>query len=119
MIQYQTKITRIGSQAFDALADSLLILFDENVPEAAADYCFIHAPGPLTGEIKPGGTVKIGTDTYSITAVGGVVTKNLGQIGHITIIFDGAESAQNPGSLHVLGPIPDTLEPGTSIEFHS
>lgn len=116
---YQTKITRIGELAYDALAGNLLILFNESAPKDAAEYCFIHSPGPLTGNIVPGNAVNIGQERFPVTAVGSVVAKNLSELGHITIVFDGETTARNPGSLHVAGPIPDTLSVGTTIEVHA
>jgi PTS system glucitol/sorbitol-specific IIA component len=114
---YQTVITRVGPYAYDALAENMLILFDETVPQDAGDYCFIHAADTLKGDIHPGAGLAIDTDRYTVTAVGDVVGKNLAQLGHITIVFDGQPTAKNPGSLHVLGPIPDSLQVGSTISI--
>ena len=116
---YRTQVTKIGECAADALDDNMMILFDDNAPADAADYCYIHPHAALLGEIKVGGYLILGQSRFPITAVGGVVNQNLGELGHITIRFDGADEAEYPGTVHVSGTCPTVpeLEIGTEITF--
>ncbi len=41
--------------------------------------------------------MKINQAIYRVTAVGSVATANLKQLGHITLNFDGAATAELPG----------------------
>lgn len=116
---YRTQVTKIGECAADALDDNMMILFDDNAPADAADYCYIHPHAALLGEIKVGGYLILGQSRFPITAVGGVVNQNLGALGHITIRFDGADEVEYPGTVHVRGSCPKVqdLEIGTEIAF--
>lgn len=114
---YRTQLTQIGEYAADALSDKMMILFNDNAPADVADYCFIHPAAALTGEIRVGGQFVLGAVSYPITAVGDVVNQNLGELGHITIRFDGGSVAEYPGTVHVKGTCPDELALGTELIF--
>jgi PTS system glucitol/sorbitol-specific IIA component len=114
---YCTEVTRIGEYASEALSDNMMILFNDNAPIDVADYCFIHPHAELTGHIIPGTDLILGDSRYPVTAVGDVVNQNLGELGHITIRFDGGLIAEYPGTVHVQGNCPDTLSAGTKIIF--
>ncbi len=105
---YQTVVKAIGSEAGLFKEEQMLILFGENAPETLKNYCYNIEVLPVERPIEKNMTLRIGDDQYRITAVGNVVTKNLHDLGHLTIKFDGAEQADLPGSLHVaLGEYPD------------
>ncbi|PCE67169.1 PTS glucitol/sorbitol transporter subunit IIA [Salinivibrio sp. YCSC6] len=115
---YQVRIESLGEFASDALEENMMILFSNIAPEEVKDYCFIHCHDQLKGEIKPGNTLKISDCSFSITAVGDVVNKNLSELGHITIRFDGEHSAEFPGCVHVEGNRPDNIVCGDEITFY-
>ena len=85
---YQTTITRIGQSAADALSDQMLITFREGAPADIEEFCFIHCHGELNGEL-----------------------------GHITLRFDGQPQAEYPGTVHVAGPVPQAVTPGCTLKF--
>jgi PTS system D-sorbitol-specific IIA component, Gut family (TC 4.A.4.1.1) len=114
---YQVKIQSLGEFATEALEDNMMIIFSDIAPEEVKDYCFIHCHDQLKGEIKPGSKVKISDRSFPITAVGDVVNKNLSELGHITIRFDGEYSAEFPGCVHVEGSRPDSIVCGDEITF--
>ncbi|WP_409421532.1 PTS glucitol/sorbitol transporter subunit IIA [Pseudaeromonas sp. ZJS20] len=114
---YRTQVTKIGEFATEALNDNMMILFNDNAPEDVADYCFIHPRAELQGEIAVGGFFVLGNNRYPITAVGDVVNQNLGELGHITIRFDGGRQAEYPGTVHVHGACPQELGVGTQLIF--
>ena len=87
---YQTTITRIGASATDALSDQMLITFREG-----------------------------GQHRYPVTAVGSVAEDNLRELGHVTLRFDGLNEAEFPGTVHVAGPVPDDIAPGSVLKFES
>ncbi len=118
MSLYNVEITKVGECASDALGDDMLILFNESVPADAAEFCFVHHHDELRGEIVVGGNVVIDGWTYPITAVGDAVNQNLGNLGHITLRFDGAETADFVGSLHLSGKQPQTVAVGSTFTFN-
>ncbi|MCG9624379.1 PTS glucitol/sorbitol transporter subunit IIA [Vibrio mediterranei] len=113
---YQSTIKHVGELAEEALADNMMILFGEMAPADAAEYCFIHSHDSLKGNINVGGTLRLGSNEYPITAVGEVVNKNLSELGHITIRFDSLNEAEYPGCLHVSGSVPH-CNIGETISF--
>ena len=103
---YQTTITRIGASAIDALSDQMLITFREGAPADLEEYCFIHCHGELKGALHPGLQFSLGQHRYPVTAVGSVAEDNL-------------REAEFPGTVHVAGPVPDDIAPGSVLKFES
>lgn len=98
---YETIVKAIGKEAALFKSENMLILFGLEAPADLRDYCYNIEVQPVSQEIQPGMVLKIGEQSYQITAVGNVVRKNLSELGHITIKFDGATVADLPGTLHV------------------
>lgn len=72
------------------------------------DACVMHTGNQLDDMIKPGDIYKIGNAEFKIIKVGSEVQKNLMNLGHITVKFDGGEGDVLEGSLHVEEkPIPE------------
>lgn len=115
---YQTTITRIGASATDALSDQMLITFREGAPADLEEYCFIHCHGELKGALHPGLQFTLGQHRYPVTAVGSVAEDNLRELGHVTLRFDGLSEAEFPGTVHVAGPVPDDIAPGSVLKFN-
>ncbi|MDO5093972.1 MAG: PTS glucitol/sorbitol transporter subunit IIA [Propionibacteriaceae bacterium] len=100
---YTTTIIEVGPAASDFLEESMAITFAGNAPEELRSYCFVIEAGELTGSLAVGQPVLIGDQEWTITAVGDVVEKNLGNLGHVTLVFDGAAEPRLPGALHLKG----------------
>ncbi|QJT80274.1 PTS glucitol/sorbitol transporter subunit IIA [Kosakonia sp. MUSA4] len=112
---YRLEVTQVGEFVAQYLQQDKLILFAEPVPTDIAEYCAVHRPGKFNGVLLPGQKVTINSLIYRITAVGSVATANLKQLGHITLHFDGAISAELPGMVHLCGATPATIRPGDQI----
>lgn len=114
---YRTVIKAIGAEAETFKSENMLILFGENAPDTLKDYCYTIEVNPVEKDIESEMILKIDSQEYSITAVGEVVGKNLNDLGHITIKFDGNTTADLPGTLHVEANEFPALEIGTTIEI--
>lgn len=114
-IIYQTTFTRIGDYARDSLAENMAITFREGAPADIESFCFIHRPGDIHGELRPGETLELAGARFPITAVGAVAAQNLRELGHITIRFDGAAQAEYPGTIHVAGSTPADIPVGSAL----
>lgn len=101
MTLYETKIVDLGADAKMFQAEDMMILFGEEVPEDLANYAYIINVNPLEGNIEEGMMLAVGDSSYKITAVGNVVNKNLANLGHITLNFNGATEAELPGTLYL------------------
>lgn len=117
-MSYQTTIVEVGPEVAEFLDQGMAITFGGNAPEELRPFCFLIEPAVLHGELAVGHPVRLGSQTWTITAVGEVAAKNLSALGHVTLVFDGAESAQLPGALHLAGDhdAPE-LAQGTTLVF--
>lgn len=117
---YESTFTSVGPCANEALEDNFLITFGEGAPRDVAEYCFIHRTDVNDGGAFGAGSVLIiGENEYPVTAVGNVARENLRDLGHITVRFDGAAQAEFPGTVHVAGSTPASLEPGQKFRMLS
>ena len=117
---YSTKVVELGGQVADFIAAAkMIIMFEESMalPELR-DACVMHTGNELTDMIKPGDIYKIGNAEFKIVKVGSEVQKNLMNLGHITIKFDGGAGDVLEGSLHVEEkPIPE-IKPGDELSIY-
>lgn len=114
---YQTTIIEVGDSANDALLDDMMITFKQGAPADIVEFCFIHTHGESCGELAAGNQLHLNDISYPVTAVGEVATQNLRELGHITIRFDGATSAEFPGTVHVNGAVPAKIAVGTVLKI--
>lgn len=112
---FETQVTNIGPEAEMFQAENMLIFFGDEAPDTLADYCYNIELKASTGEILPGMTFTFDDQAYQITAVGDVVKKNLDDLGHITLRFDGSTEAELPGTLYVEAKAMPTIQVGTKI----
>lgn len=101
MSVFETKVINIGSEAPMFLEEKMIVLFGENAPDDLADYTYNIELNPVNEPIRPGMDLIIDNDTFKITAVGDVVNKNLADLGHITLKFDGSETPELAGTLYL------------------
>ena len=118
---YSTKVVELGGQVADFIAAAkMIILFEnemsKNLPELR-DASVLHEGNKLKDTVKPGDIFKIGSAEYKVLKVGSEVQKNLMNLGHITIKFDGGAGDVLEGSVHVEDkPIPE-IKAGDEIHF--
>lgn len=112
---YTTTINGSGVAATEFAAENMIITFADNAPDSLADFVYRVDQNPVTGEVLVGQQFQIGDEIRTITAVGDVAQKNLNDLGHVTLIFDGAAEPRLPGAIHVSeGELP-ALDPGTTV----
>ncbi|GMA09304.1 PTS sorbitol transporter subunit IIA [Tetragenococcus halophilus subsp. flandriensis] len=117
MTVFETEIISVGEEAELFEEEKMVILFGKNAPDTLKDYCYNIQVNPVNGSITTGGKLNIGDTSFEITAVGEVVQKNLEDLGHITIKFDGSTTPELPGTLYVEDKdIPD-LGVGTHVKI--
>ncbi|GBD80539.1 hypothetical protein TEHD86_1948 [Tetragenococcus halophilus subsp. halophilus] len=101
MSVFETEIIAVGPKAELFKDEKMVILFGKDAPDALKDYCYSIKINSVEGSITIDSTLTMGDTSYEVTAVGEVVQKNLEDLGHITIKFDGSTSAELPGTLYV------------------
>lgn len=98
---YATTIKKIGASAADFLKENMLIFFQEDIPPYLADYCYLIDTGKGSFDIQVGDQLVFDSVCCPITAIGDVALENFKTLGHLTVRFDGADTAAQPGSMHV------------------
>ncbi|AWN19675.1 PTS glucitol/sorbitol transporter subunit IIA [Streptococcus sobrinus] len=115
---FETKVLVVGPEAQEMIDGAdMMILFGEGAPQDLAEYCFMIDNKDLTGPIQVGGHLVVDGQAFPITSVGDVVEKNLINLGHITISFDGDSEGSLPGTLHVSAPDKIQLSQGSLIQL--
>ena len=118
---YNTKVVGVGGQVANFLsAGKMLVMFDDSMvlPELR-DISVLHSGNPISDNdiIKSGDIVKIANTEFKIIKVGNDVQKNLKNLGHVVIKFDGGTGELLEGSIHVEDkPIPK-IQVGDEITF--
>lgn len=112
---YQTTIKSIGNDAKAFEAEKMMILFGDNAPSELADFCYIIDVVSVDEDITKEHILKLDNVPYRITSVGDAVRKNLNDLGHITLKFDGSTTAEQPGSLYLEDKEIADIKPGSTI----
>lgn len=116
---YGTTVAELGSLVTAFMGEKMVILFNENAPAELRDYCVLHKGGELVDTVAAGDTLRYAGADFKVVFVGSEVQKNLKDLGHITIRFNGnAEGESLEGSLYVEdAPIPH-IQVGDTVEIY-
>ncbi|ERL04290.1 PTS glucitol/sorbitol transporter subunit IIA [Mitsuokella sp. oral taxon 131] len=99
---YSTVVQELGVQVHAFKEARMLILFNENAPKELREYCVLHCGNKLEDTVRAGDVFCLGKEEYRIVFVGSEVQKNLRDLGHITLRFNGNEEGESlEGSLYL------------------
>lgn len=101
MAIFETVIKGIGKDADLFAEEKMMILFGEDAPENLTDYCYKIRLSKSFGDFTTQDKLYFDDQSYKITSIGSLVKKNLDELGHITIKFDGSIIPELPGTLYV------------------
>lgn len=114
---YKNKVKELGKDVNSFAGADFIIIFGDSAPAELKDYCYTVDVNPIDGEIKAGHKIRFDQQEYLITCVGEEAPVTLKGLGHCTIRFNGATTAELPGTLYVeQKPLP-TISVGTVIEI--
>lgn len=116
-IIHKTTIRKVGVNAPDFREENMCIFFHEDAPAYLADFCYLIEPGEGGYDISTGDVLMIDGTACPITAIGEVALENFRQLGHLTVRFDGAAVAAQPGTMHVRYDSVPPMTVGTQICF--
>ncbi len=108
----------MGEQAQDLIEDGMVVIFKEGAPSELAEISVLHEPEEeFEDEIRPGDRLSLGDNSFRVTSVGDEANKNMKELGHATLKFNGADEAELPGDINIEDkPIPE-LSKGVRIVF--
>ena len=117
-MKYEGTVTSVGNLALQFLhANRMLILFDENVPAAMRDMVVTHAGEKPTQEIRPGDSLTIGRQAYTVADVGESANRTLRENGHCTLVFGENKTTVLPGQIVVQGQLHPRFRCGETLRF--
>ncbi|MFC6169994.1 PTS glucitol/sorbitol transporter subunit IIA [Loigolactobacillus jiayinensis] len=100
-VVFTTQVNEIGTEAKDFASINMMIFFGDEAPAALRSSCYLINVASVQQTIKPGMTLVIDQQAYRITAVGGEVQTNLSNLGHISVVFNGATTPELAGTMYV------------------
>ena len=101
-MKYEFEVVSVGENVSNFLSTSKCItIIDEGCSEGLAAMSIVHTRGKLKGGISAGDTLEWGALKFKVTEVGAEVNKNLSEIGHCTILFNGKVNL--PGQMSIEG----------------
>ena len=103
---FKGSVVKIGANAKDFKEENMLIFFREDAPAYLADFCYLIRPEEGNYSFSVGNRLVLDDVEYPITAIGDVAITNFKALGHLTVNFDGASEAAQPGTMHVKGEYP-------------
>lgn len=117
---YLTQFTELGPEVPEFLDMGLLILFKVGAPPELAEMSALHEPETFREEPpKAGDTIVLGSRELRITAVGGKAWKNVRDLGHVVLKFNGQDETELPGEIYVeeTDGLEALIKPGTRLEI--
>lgn len=123
-MKYRSEITGFGPMAFEFLQEEMplnfVIIFNEEAPPELAELAILHTKEELLATPAKGDILMLGSNVYTITAVGDEAPETLRELGHCTLAFGGGEEAFRPGCIMLEGPMitKDSLKVGDRIEIY-
>ena len=116
---YSTIVQELGAQVHAFKGARMLILFNENAPQELREYCVLHRGNKLEDIVEPGDIFQLGKEAYKIIYVGSQVQKNLRDLVHITLRFNGNKEGENlEGSLYLEDKEIGDIAPGEEIAIY-
>ncbi|RST67656.1 PTS sorbitol transporter subunit IIA [Bacillus pumilus] len=114
----QSVVKEIGILVPQFKEDKLIVLFGPAAPQELRDMSVIHEFEHLEEEpLKLGGTIQVGDQTYTITALGNKANDNFKKLGHISIYFQEPFDDVLPGAVFASPHTFPDIKEGVRIEI--
>lgn len=115
MEKYRVTVTEIGEMVEELLQQGMMVLFNNTAPLELREISVIHTGGILKSDLQVGDKLFIGSEMYTVTALGEVANKNLKKIGHACLKFDAKTSPDLPGDVNLKGDMVPSVKLGDVI----
>ena len=119
---YRTEIKEIGAEVGEFLEERYLILFEVGAPPELAEMAVLHDCSHMREEPPaPGDVLAISGREFRMTAVGGKAWKNIKDLGHAVLVFNGAKEVEMPGQICLeeggAKDLAEVVRPGARLEM--
>lgn len=107
MIKYRAKVTAVGPLANEFFESDIIVFFGGSAPEELHEHSVLHDGEILHSDVCPGDMVYIAGKSYVVRAVGSLANKNLRNLGHVVLKFNGQSEVEMEGDINVTAkPLP-------------
>jgi len=111
-VLFSAEVIKAGIKVEEGLLNGMLITFNDLAPEDYLDYVLaiknIVCDGtPLSKTADY--VLQMNNNIWDITCWGEAAWQNLCELGHVTVVFDGAVKPMAYGSLHVKSHCPPSI----------
>lgn len=113
---YETQVIGKGDNV-EAFGTEMLILFGNEAPDTLKDFCYSIKVEKPKQKIEPGQTLMLGDYAFKIAYVGDIAERNLTNLGHLTVNFNGKEESLMPGAIVVEAKPNPGMAVGTTIKI--
>ncbi|MBO9100611.1 MULTISPECIES: PTS glucitol/sorbitol transporter subunit IIA [unclassified Rhizobium] len=116
-LHLKTQITAVGPDVADLADGGVLILFADGAPPELAEVSVLHLPdvGPTEQEPSVGSSIRVGSASSRITAMGPIAWNKVLEIGHVVINFNDATTVDSPGAICAAAIDADVLKSALSV----
>ena len=116
--KFYARVTSIGEFAKEFIEEGVLVFFGNNAPEELQEHAVVHdSANPLSEDVVVGDTVRIGSDQWTVLAVGNVANDNLRNLGHLVLKFNGLAEPEMRGDINVADVQIPPIESGAEVEI--
>ncbi|MEZ0241361.1 MAG: PTS glucitol/sorbitol transporter subunit IIA [Chloroflexota bacterium] len=118
-IKLRSKIVAIGDSVEEFRAARVLVFFNAGAPEELAEFSVLHEASINLANVASGDSLRLGSETFDVLAVGEVANQNLANLGHLVVKADGRTEPEMLGDVCVEARDLPRLAVGDEIEIVS
>ncbi|NLN70843.1 MAG: PTS glucitol/sorbitol transporter subunit IIA [Chloroflexi bacterium] len=112
---FSVSVEFVGPFVDEFINEGILVFFGQDAPKELKEFSIIWNFSGYERPIEAGDLLHINDQTFKILGVGEIANKNLNDLGHLIIKFNGETETRLPGDVNVEHkPIP-SIAKGTSI----
>lgn len=101
-MKYTSEITKLGPLVDEFLRDgNFLIIYNDRAPEELREMAMIHADNKILEPVKVGDKIRLGNQSYTVTAIGDEANNTLASLGHCTFCFNAKKEVELPGQIEL------------------
>lgn len=115
MEKYRAEVVSLGEFAGEFIAEQIMVFFGTNAPDELKEHSIVHSHGELAAPVATGDRITIGSDTFTVLAIGPVANENLKNLGHFVLKFNGLTEPEMDGDICVDAVELPPIGPGTVV----
>jgi len=99
--KYITEVVEIGPKVSEFIKGKILVFFKIGAPPELVEFSIIHKPKTAFIDVEKNDFIKIDKVKYKVLAVGDYANKNIRELGHLVLKFNGSHTVRLPGEICV------------------